>query len=104
MQFIKLEKIPFFYRVLKKIITHSLLKGGNWEAELIHADNKRFTVHVYKCLWHDATVENGCPELCRVFCECDDINFDVFSKVKFYRQGALGMEANKCDFTFKKVR
>lgn len=101
--FKKIEKMPFFYTILKKTIVRNLLKGGNWESELIHSDNNSFTAHVHKCLWYDATVENGCPELCRAFCECDDINFDVFSKVDFYREGALGMGANKCDFTFKKV-
>ncbi|WP_304943745.1 L-2-amino-thiazoline-4-carboxylic acid hydrolase [Vallitalea guaymasensis] len=103
-QFRRMEKIPFFYKIFKKNIINNLLKGGNWESELIHDDSKSFTAHVHKCLWYDATVENGCPELCRAFCECDDINFDVFKKIDFYREGALGMGADKCDFTFKKAK
>ncbi len=101
-QFKKVDKLPFVYFLLKKNILKNLLKGENWEAELIREDKEGFTAHVHQCLWYDATVENGCPELCRAFCECDDINFDAFSKVDFYREGALGMGATKCDFTFKK--
>ncbi len=101
-QFKKFDKLPFVYQLLKKNVLKNLLKGDNWEAELICEDKDSFTAHVHQCLWYDATVENGCPELCRAFCECDDINFDAFKKVDFYREGALGMGAEKCDFTFKK--
>lgn len=99
----KMDKIPFFYTIFKKMMIKNFVKGGNWDVEVINADSKSFTVHVYKCLWHDATIENGCPELCRAFCECDDVNFAVFTKCKFYREGSLGMGSKKCDFTFKKV-
>ena len=102
-QFRKLDKLPFLYSIVKRYVMGNLLKGENWKAKLIHADGKSFTMHINKCLWYDATVENGCPELCRVFCECDDINFAVFSRVEFYREGTLGMGADKCNFTFRKA-
>lgn len=101
-QFRKMDKIPFFYKIFKKGIIRNLLKGGNWKSELIESNKNSFTVHVHKCLWHDATIENGCPELCRAFCECDDITFDAFSTIGFFREGSLGMGADKCDFKFEK--
>ncbi len=100
--FRKLDKMPFLYAIMKKNIVNNLLHGGNWEAELVNEESNTFTCYVHKCLWYDATVENDCPELCRAFCECDDINFDAFSKIDFYREGALGTGACKCDFTFTK--
>ncbi len=103
-KFQKLNKMPFLYQIMKKNIVKSLLHGGNWEAELINDEKDTFTCHVHKCLWYDATVENGCPELCRAFCECDDINFDAFTKVDFYREGSLGMGCDKCDFKFTKSK
>lgn len=27
------------------------------------------------CLWHTACVENGCAELCRLFCDVDDVTY-----------------------------
>ncbi len=103
-KFRKLDRIPFLYRLLKKNIKNNLLNSGNWEATLVSEDKNSFAMDVHKCLWYDATVENNCPELCRAFCECDDILFGAFSKVEFYREGSLGMDAPKCDFKFTKAK
>ncbi len=103
-KFRKFDKIPFVYHLLKKNIQNNLLKSGNWEATTVSEDKNSFAMDVHKCLWYDATVENNCPELCRAFCECDDILFGAFSKVDFYREGSLGMEADKCDFKFSKAK
>ncbi len=103
-KFKKLNKMPFLYQLLKKNIKNNLLNNDNWEATLVSEDKDGFSMDVHKCLWYDATVENNCPELCRAFCECDDILFDAFSKVNFYREGSLGMESSKCDFKFTKAK
>ncbi len=103
-KFKKFDKIPFVYYLLKQNIKNNLLKNDNWQATLVSEDKDGFAMDVHKCIWYDATVENGCPELCRAFCECDDILFDAFSKVDFYREGSLGMQASKCDFKFSKAK
>ncbi len=103
-KFKKLDRIPFLYSLLKKNIKNNLLNSGNWEATLVSENKNSFAMDVHKCLWYDATVENNCPELCRAFCECDDILFDAFSKVEFYREGSLGMGSDKCDFKFTKAK
>ncbi len=103
-KFKKLDKIPFLYHFVKKNIKNNLLNSDNWEATLVSEDKNSFVMDVHKCLWFDATVENNCPELCRAFCECDDIIFGAFSKVGFYREGSLGMESDKCDFKFTKKK
>ncbi len=103
-KFRKLDKIPLLYYLFKKNIKNNLLNNDNWQATLVSEDKNSFALDVHKCLWYDATVENNCPELCRAFCECDDILFDAFSKVEFYREGSLGMQSNKCDFKFTKAK
>ncbi len=103
-KFRKFDKIPFLYRLLKRNIKNNLINSDNWEATLVSEDKDSFAMDVHKCLWYDATVENNCPELCRAFCECDDITFAAFSKVEFYREGSLGMGSNKCDFKFAKAK
>ncbi len=103
-KFSLINKLPFVYQLLKNNIKNNLLKNDNWEATLVSEDADGFAMDVHKCIWYDATVENNCPELCRVFCECDDILFDAFTKINFYREGSLGMQANKCDFKFTKAK
>ncbi len=103
-KFRKFDKLPFLYYLLKRNIKNNLLNSDNWEVTLVSEDKNSFAMDVHKCLWYDATVENGCPELCRAFCECDDITFAAFSKVDFYREGSLGMESSKCDFKFTKAK
>jgi len=45
------------------------------------------------------TKKYGCPELCTVFCENDDISFrGLMPKIRFERKGTLGQGADKCDF------
>ena len=46
-----------------------------------------YDVTITKCLWHTACKENGCEELCHLFCDVDDMtyggdccNFHFFKK------------------------
>ena len=34
-----------------------------------------FDVTIKKCLWHTACVENECENLCRLFCDVDDVTY-----------------------------
>ena len=53
-----------------------------------------------KCLWHTACVENGCAELCRLFCDVDDVTYGGLCKLGFARTRTLGYGADCCDFRF----
>lgn len=98
------EKLPAFYSIFRKIFTSSVVKSDNWDSKLLHSDREYFSLDIHKCLWYDACAENKCPEICRLFCECDDINFGSLRKIAFIRNGSIGLGQSKCDFTFKAVR
>ena len=102
-KYLAIEKVPFFFMIFRKIFITTVMKSDNWETECVRNDKDGFKVIMHKCLWYDACVENGCPELTRVFCQCDDINYGSFHKIRFSRIGSIGMGAETCDFQFSKI-
>ena len=61
-----------------------------------------YDVIIHRCLWYTACVENECPELCRLFCDVDDISYGGLKKIGFSRTKTLGYGGDCCDFHFKK--
>lgn len=59
-----------------------------------------FDVTIKRCLWHTACVENGCAELCRLFCGVDDVTYGGLKKIGFTRTKTLGYSGDCCDFHF----
>ena len=59
-----------------------------------------FDVTIKKCLWHTACQESGCPELCRLFCDVDDVTYGGLKKIGFTRTQTLGYGGDCCDFHF----
>lgn len=57
-------------------------------------------VTVIKCLWHTACVENGCENLCRLFCDVDDVTYGGLRKTGFTRTKTFGYGGDRCDFRF----
>ena len=55
-----------------------------------------------KCLWHTACVENGCAELCSLFCEVDNVTYGGLRTLGFARTQTLGYGGDCCDFHFFK--
>lgn len=102
-KYLLIEKLPLFSLIFQRIFITTVMKSDNWKVECVRDDKNGFQANIHKCLWYDACVENGCPELTRVFCECDDINYGSFHKIRFFRTGSIGMGSNKCDFQFIKV-
>ena len=51
---------------------------------------------------HTACVENGCGELCRLFCDVDDVTYGGLKKMGFSRTKTLGYGGDCCDFRFFK--
>lgn len=57
-----------------------------------------------KCPYHDACVQYGCPELCRCFCDSDDITYDgMHPKLLRRRTKTLGRGEDCCDFCLKRL-
>ena len=61
-----------------------------------------YDLTIKKCLWHDACVRFGCPELCRLFCDVDDVTYGGLRKIAFTRTKTLGYGGDCCDFHFYK--
>ena len=98
---VKMEKIPGFYSIYSKIFLRVVRKTDLWESTQKH-DKKSFDVTMKKCLWHTACVENGCAELCHLFCDVDNVTYGDLRKLGFSRTKTLGYGADCCDFHFYK--
>lgn len=96
-----MEKFPCFYFLYSKIFIH-IMKTTDLQKSNTEYDKKYYNVTITKCLWHDACVENGCPELCRLFCDVDNITYDGLKKIGFSRTKTLGYGNDECDLHFYK--
>lgn len=95
----KMEAIPGFFGIYKRVFLHVIRTSDLWESTQAHGRDF-FDASITKCLWHDACVENGCPELCPLFCDVDDVNYGGLSKMGFSRTKTLGYGGDCCDFHF----
>ena len=98
-----MEKVPCFYFLYSKIFIH-IMKTTDLQKSNTEYDKNYYNVTITKCLWHDACVENGCPELCCLFCDVDNITYDGLKKIGFSRTKTLGYGNDKCDFHFYKKK
>lgn len=97
----KMELVPGFYTLYSKIFLNIMRKTDLQESTQKH-DKNCFDVTISKCLWHTACVEYGCPELCKLFCDVDNITYDNLKKIGFTRTKTLGYDGDCCDFHFFK--
>ena len=97
----KMEKVPGFYSIYSNIFLKIMRTTDLQESTQKHG-NDYFDVTIKKCLWHTACVENGCAELCRLFCDVDDVTYGGLKKIGFSRTKTLGYGGDCCDFHFYK--
>ena len=96
----KMGKLPFFFSLFRKMFSMGL-KGDSWSVEWIANNSREFSYNIRRCLWHEACTELGHPELCRIFCRNDELNFtDVSKHLHFERTTTLGDGGDCCDFRF----
>ena len=95
----RMEIVPGFYALYSKIFLRIMRKTDLQESTQRH-DKKSFDVTITKCLWHTACVENGCAELCRLFCAVDDVTYGGLKKIGFTRTRTIGNGDDCCDFHF----
>lgn len=98
---VKMEKVPGFYSLYSKMFLKIMRKTDLQQSKQKH-NAKSFDVTITKCLWHQACVENECPELCRLFCDVDNITYGELNKIGFTRTQTLGYGGDCCDFHFFK--
>ncbi|MDR1539122.1 MAG: L-2-amino-thiazoline-4-carboxylic acid hydrolase [Clostridiales bacterium] len=100
----KAERVPLFFQIFRFVFSLIVLKSGSWDAQIVINNRFALEIDISKCLWHDSCAENGCPELCSLFCSTDDIIYGALEKTAFFRSGSLGFGQSACDFKFKKQR
>lgn len=97
----KMEKVPGFYALYSHIFLR-IMRTTDLQESTQAAGKDYFDVTITRCLWHTACVENGCPELCRLFCDVDDVTYGGLRKMGFTRTKTLGTGGDCCDFHFYK--
>jgi len=97
----KMELVPGFYSIYSKIFLKIMRKTDLQESEQNEGKNY-YDITIKKCLWHTACVENSCANLCRLFCDVDDVTYGGLEKIGFTRTKTLGYGGDCCDFHFFK--
>ena len=68
----------------------------------LQTGNGVWRVDMMKCPYHDICTEYGCQELCRCFCDSDDISYTgLHPKLIWERSMTLGRGNDRCDFCMK---
>ncbi|MFR4476668.1 MAG: L-2-amino-thiazoline-4-carboxylic acid hydrolase [Ruminococcus callidus] len=98
----KMELALGFYAIYSKVFL-KIMRTTDLQESTQKAGKNYFDITITKCLWHTACVENGCAELCSLFCDVDDVTYGGLKKISFSRTQTLGYGGSCCDFhLFKK--
>jgi hypothetical protein len=97
----KLEKIPAFFYIYRSIFL-KIMRTTELQDSTQESGKDCYSITITRCLWHDACIECGCPELCRLFCDVDDVTYGGLQKIGFSRTKTLGYGGDCCDFYFYK--
>ncbi len=104
--FLKLMRIPGLYRKVPAIFSKQAPRlfgtAAGFAAREIRTDGAVWRIDMIKCPYHDTCVQYGCPELCRCFCDSDNITYDgLHPKLYWHRTKTLGRNDDLCDFCLK---
>lgn len=94
---VKMEIVPGFYAIYSRVFL-KIMRTTDLQESVQEHGKDYFNVTITKCLWHTACVENGCEELCRLFCDVDDVTYGGLKKIGFTRIKTLGYGGDCCDF------
>lgn len=97
----KMEIVPGFYSIYSKVFL-KIMRTTDLQKSEQKCGKGFFDVTIKKCLWHTACIENDCPELCRLFCDVDNVTYGGLKKIGFIRTQTLGYYGKCCDFHFYK--
>lgn len=100
----KLVKLPCAYLMFRLFVKSFMKKKfppEGFNTRWIRCDGKGVHFDMTRCIYREICDAEGCPELCSVFCENDDIAFSgLMPRIRFERTGTLGKGADCCDFHF----
>ena len=107
--FLWLMRIPGLYKKVPGIFAKQTPKffgiSAGFEANEIRTTGGVWRIDMTRCPYHDECVRCGCPELCRCFCDSDDITYDgLHPKLIWQRTMTLGRGGDRCDFSMKVVK
>ena len=97
----KMELVPGFYKIYSSIFL-KIMRTTDLQENTQSYGKNHYDVTITKCLWHTACKENDCEELCRLFCDVDDVTYGGLKKIGFTRTKTLGYGGDCCDFHFFK--
>lgn len=97
----KMELVPGFYRIYSHIFL-KIMRTTDLQESIQSCGRDYYDITIKKCLWHTACVENDCADLCRLFCDVDDVTYGGLKKIGFSRTKTLGYGGDYCDFHFFK--
>lgn len=97
----RMEKIPGFFYIYRSVFL-KIMRATDLQESTQKKGTDYYNITITRCLWHDACVECGCPELCPLFCEVDDVTYGGLQKIGFTRTKTLGYGGDCCDFHFFK--
>lgn len=104
--FLRLLRIPGLYRAVPGIFARQTPKffgeTAGFAAVELQTSGGVWRIDMTKCPYHDLCGAYGCPELCRCFCDSDDITYDgLHPKLEWHRTKILGRGGDCCDFCLK---
>lgn len=97
----RMELAPGFYAIYSRVFL-KIMKTTDLQESVQHHGKDCYDITIKKCLWHTACEENDCAELCRLFCDVDDVTYGGLKKIGFTRTKTLGYGGDCCDFHFYK--
>ena len=105
-QLAALLHIPGLYRLVPGVFVKSTRSvfgpAAGFVPKELQTGNGVWRVDMMKCPYHDTCTEYGCPELCRSFCDSDDISYTgLHPKLIWERSMTLGCGNDRCDFCMK---
>ena len=105
-QLAALLHIPGLYRLVPGVFVKSTRSifgpAAGFAPKELQTGSGVWRVDMMKCPYHDTCTEYGCPELCRCFCDSDDISYTgLHPKLIWERSMTLGRGNDRCDFCMK---
>lgn len=102
----KIANMPFAYNIYRMAVKKYMKKNfpdEGWQTEWVRCDRNEIHFNLHRCIYWELSNKYGCPELCCIYCENDDISFSgLMPEIRFERNGTLGNGAPYCDFHFIK--
>ena len=107
--FLRLMRIPGLYKKVPGIFAKQTPKffgnSAGFEANEIRTTGGVWRIDMTRCPYHDECVRYGCLELCRCFCDSDDITYDgLHPNLVWHRTKTLGRGDDRCDFCMKVMK